>query len=125
MVTEQAVQRDVEWLRQRMSFRDEPEVSRYLRLHPEVVAVLTEALDRLPSFFASDTPMVLDPSVDPEEEDDVTTLIALFQTPLDPVQAMPLLDRFNQSWWLEASRGVDGGFTFGLEYVRTDEAMSL
>lgn len=117
MVTQQAVQRDVDWLQQRVSFRDEPDVSRYLRQHPDVVAVLTEALDLVPSFFAPDTPMVLDASVDPEEEDGETTLIALFQTPLDPAQAMPLLDRFNHCWWLEASRGVDGSFTFGLEYV--------
>ncbi len=117
MVTEQAIERDVAGLRQRVSFRDEPEVSRYPRQHPEVVAVLTEALDKLPSFYAPGTPMVLDAAVDPEEEDGATTLIALFQTPLDPKQAMPLLDRFNHSWWLEASRRLDGGFTFDLESV--------
>ena len=120
MVTEtttQAVQRDIEWLRQRVDFRDEPEVSHYLKQHPEVVTVLAQALDRLPSFFAPDTPMVLDASVNPEDEDGVMTVVALFQTPLDPAQAMPLLDRFNHNWWLAASIGVDDCFTFGLEYV--------
>lgn len=117
MVTEKAVRRDVKWLRQRMSFRDEREVAHYLRQHPEIVAVLAEALDRLPVFFAPGTPMVLDVSADPEEADDPQTLIAFIQTPLQPAQAMPMLDRFNDAWWREASQGVDDGFTFGLEYV--------
>ncbi len=117
MVTGNVVLRDLEWLEQRMTFLDEREVRRYLTEHPEVVPVLAEGLDRLPSFFAADTSMVLRVSSDPEEEDDPATLIAYIQTPLEPEHAMPLLDRFNDAWWRAASEGIDPGFTFGLEYV--------
>lgn len=120
MVTEveqEAVQGNVARLERRMRFRNEPEVSIYLKQHPDLVTVLLEALDELPAHFGPDTPMVLEVLTDPEEEDEIRTLSAIIQTTFEPERAIALEDRFIDAWWREASFRTGDRLTFGIEYV--------
>lgn len=117
MVTTTAAVADIERLEQRTSVRDRDEVVPFLTQNPAVVALLLEALDRIPSFFAPDTPLVLDMVHDHEDENDPGDLLAIIRTTLEPNHAMPLFDRFADEWWREASARVTNRFAFSLEYV--------
>ncbi|MGH2534211.1 MAG: hypothetical protein ACRDJW_18235 [Thermomicrobiales bacterium] len=97
-------------------FRDEGAVRAYLDEHPEVIPALVEASRLLPHSFGMNAAIVLDVLTDPEEPD-ATNLFALIRTSLEPNEALPLLDDFNERWWRPVSATFDADVHFGLDYV--------
>lgn len=98
------------------------EVVRSLRRWPQVIPVLLEAARGIPRYFTPPTvgprpALVLEVVFDPEDEDDPGELFALIETRLKPEIALPLLDRFDDEWWLPISRDVGGLLNFAIEYV--------
>ncbi len=115
--TQETVRDNLARLERRTCFRDDMEVSLYLREQSDLVPVLLEALDELAVHFGPDTPIVLEVLTDPEEEDETKTLSAIIRTTLEPKQVIALQRRFNHAWWREASFRTGDRLSFGVEYV--------
>ena len=58
------------------------------------------------------------PEGTPDPDDDATGLFVLsLRTLLPPQEAMPRLDAFDETWWLDASRAVNGRIVVAIEFL--------
>jgi hypothetical protein len=95
------------------SIRRRIEVSAFLEAHPCLVPLLLEAYDEIAQHFGP-SPVFLEVVTDPEATDD-RQLVAFIRTDLEPTEALARLDRFDKSWWLEASPRSRGKLCIHLE----------
>jgi len=102
------------WVKQLYAFRRPEEVFWFLQAHPFLVPLLFEAYAQIAKHFGPYPPMFLEVIADPEAIDD-RQLVAFIQTDLDPAEALASLDRFDKSWWLEASHRSRGKLCIHLE----------
>lgn len=98
------------------TYRDEDAVRTFLVEHPRIVPILAEARRLIPHYFGMNLNVVLDVMTDPEESE-ARSLFALIQTSLEPDEALPLLDAFNDRWWRTTSATFAADVHFGLDYV--------
>ncbi|MGH2535269.1 MAG: hypothetical protein ACRDJW_23655 [Thermomicrobiales bacterium] len=95
-------------LRQRVRFRDDAEVTRFLGPHPRLAALLFEAADRVGHFFPADANLALEVFEDPDDPDGPLMLYAVIESGLHPREARERLYRFRDAWWREASSDFIG-----------------
>lgn len=94
----------------------EPElIRRFLRKHAFLVGLLKQARVKLQRYFGAAAPLVLRLAQYPEEN--ASELLLLIQTSLSASEALPLLDRFDEEWWLETLPKAQCKLTIKLEYI--------
>ena len=81
------------------------EVDAYVAEHPIVATVLAEAPDHIAASFEEKLRLILSSEVDPDEPD-YPYLTVDIMTKRDADEAYDRLERFDQSWWLDASMHV-------------------
>ena len=100
---------DTKVLAQMYSIEKHSEVRDFLRSHQHLATTLTEAHQPITEVFGEDVRVRLEIHRDPEEGWE--ELFAIVETCLPPSDALDLLDRFDEEWWLR----VDTQATRGLE----------
>lgn len=101
----------------RYAYRRPPEVAQYLRRHPHLVPLLSEAAAIIPRYFGVGVPLVLEVFTDPEDDDPRPELFAVVQTSLDPKAALDRLDRLGADWWFAKSPTAPGVLVIDVEFV--------
>lgn len=109
-----AIEPALQSLEQIYTFRRPEEVSQFLDTHPFLVPLLVEAHSKIAQYFGPSPDVVLEVVTDPEAID-YRQLVAFIRTDLDPMEALASLDRFDKSWWLEASHRSRGKLCVHLE----------
>lgn len=103
-------------LEEMYSFRDAPEVQRFLCTHPHLIDVLLEAQPYLEKYFGSDPEVVLE-VVNDRETSSWQQLFAYIRTSLSPDEAMAQLDKLDEAWFLDQTDRVDDLFNFSLDVI--------
>ena len=96
-------------------FRDEAAVTSFLEKHSLLTPLLLQAHGKIEEFFGSCT-VVLESSVDPDDGN-YEELWALIQTNLRAADAVRLLTKFDEEWWLDASVSSQELMNFNLEFI--------
>ena len=86
----------------RLKIVDAPGVNRFLREHPELAPLVAEAADRLGRLIA-DAWMRLELLVDPDYGDTEQLFLGVC-TSLPENEALEVLRRFDQAWWVHNAR---------------------
>jgi len=86
-------------LRAGYAFRRPDEIADFLETHPFLVPLLLEARPVIARHFGAETPVVLEVSYDPEDND-LTQLVGFIETDLEPEAALARESRFWDDWWL-------------------------
>lgn len=81
------------------ALRRPEEIAGFLETYPFLVALLLEARPVIARHFGAETPVVLEVSYDPED-DDLTELVAWVQTKRPWAEARAQEKRFGDEWWL-------------------------
>ena len=89
------------------------EVRRFLRKHPQVLAVLLEAYPHLQKHFGASPDVLLEVVADAEAEQS-EMLFAYVLTALPAKQALERLDQFDEDWFLDQLDRVGDLFCFNL-----------
>ena len=98
---------------------DDTQVSAYLDEHPELVAVLNEAVGELSKDFPEER-FRLDVENDMEDEEGTPYLVCTILTHRSPDQGEEALNRFNRRWWrkVQAKEAeMRNELMFGVGYV--------
>jgi|SRR5687768_7861857 transcriptional regulator with XRE-family HTH domain len=90
----------------RIAVRDEPEVRRLLRAHPDLAPLIQEAADQLVQFIP-DARLTLEVVADPEYGDDEKLFLGA-TTSVQGLEALAALRRFDQEWWHQNARRARG-----------------
>lgn len=97
-------------------FRGVALVKSFLEKNVFLAPLLLEVNSKLRQYFGMSSTIALELSVDPENGRH-QELWARVQTELEPAEAMPLLTRFDDEWWLAASAYSKNLFNIKLEYL--------
>lgn len=97
-------------------FRDEARVRSFLEKNAFLAPLLLQANRKIRDYFNASPIIALEVSVDPENGN-YQELWARVQTHLSPTDALPVLTRFDEEWWLQASAASKNLLNIKLEYV--------
>ena len=97
-------------------FRDEAKVRVFLEKNAFLAPLLLQANSKIRDYFTASLPIALDVSIDPENGE-YKELWARILTSLPPADALTLLTRFDEEWWLQASVASRNLLNIKLEYV--------
>lgn len=97
-------------------FRDEAKVRLFLEKNAFLAPLLLQANSKIRDYFGASLPIALDVSVDPENGE-YQELWGRIQTHLAPADALPVLTRFDDEWWLRASVASRNLLNIKVEYV--------
>jgi hypothetical protein len=104
----------IEEIERSFALRNEPGVAAFLGEHSFLLPLLLESHDRINEQFPNARP-VLEVVADPEGAHDFQ--LALFiHTKLAPEEAMATLERFDETWWLDAMDRARGKLCVTLEF---------
>lgn len=107
---------EIRSLKQLYTFRRHIEVSRFLERCPFLIPLLLEAYGKIESYFGPYPRVFLKVVTDPETNGD-RQLVVFIGTNLPPVEALNRLERFDEGWWLEASRETRGNLCIHVEFL--------
>lgn len=97
-------------------FRDIAQVKQFLEKHVFLTPLLLEASTKIKEYFRPSANLALEVPVDPEDGKYQELWIRI-QTDVAPADALPLLTKFDDEWWLEASANSKNLLNIKLEYV--------
>ncbi|MBP6821403.1 MAG: hypothetical protein KA368_07655 [Acidobacteria bacterium] len=95
--------------------RNQSQVDDFLATRIFLIQIIREACEQIEKCFGPDPSLVLETSIDPE--DGSPSLLLLIQTSKRAVEALPMLDRFDEDWWFDNADRARGLLTIKLEYV--------
>jgi len=90
------------------------EVDRFIADHPKIVSVLRRASVEIVSRFGPNVELLLEHTVDPDDEPPCEYLSIDILTGLDHDDAYARRVRFDDEWWFDAIREVAGLLTVDL-----------
>jgi len=96
--------------------RRRAEVIGFIKAYPFLAPLLLEAYGKIAEYFGPRTDVVLEVVSDPEAANH-RELFILVRTGLTPSEALTLLERFDQEWWLDASEKARCMLNVDVEYV--------
>jgi hypothetical protein len=94
-------------------------VAAFLGEHPFLLPLPRESYDRINEHFPMARP-VLEVVTDPEGADDFQ-LTVFIRTRLAPEEAMANLERFDDTWWLDAMDRAQGNLCITLEGLESPQ----
>ena len=96
------------------TFGERAEVLWFLDKYPVLVPLLLEACGKIGNYF-SYPQLSLEVLTDPETDGD-RQLVMFIGTNLAPDEALPMLEQFDENWWLDASREAQGNLCIHVEF---------
>ena len=96
-------------------FRDEKAVASFLEKHSFLTPLLLQAHEKIEEYFGPSN-VALEVSIDPDDAS-YEELWALIQTNLRAAEAVGLLTKFDEEWWLDASVSSQELMNFNLEFI--------
>ena len=91
-------------------------VAEFLRRHPFLPDLLSEARQQISAIFGTETPVELSLFDDPEWQGN-PELCAQILTRLSAEEGLALQDRFDQSWWIDNLDRAQGKFVIMVGFV--------
>jgi hypothetical protein len=88
-----------------------------LRDAPDLHAFLDETCAEIRKVFGSAGDLAISSFEDPEAPERNPTLFVLVRTTLDTKTAGDLLDRFDETWWLDNAMRAEGKIEVSLEFA--------
>jgi hypothetical protein len=107
-------QSEVQKLERLYTFGERAEVLWFLEEYPVLVPLLLEAYDKIGNYF-SYPQLSLEVLTDPETNGD-RQLVVFIGTNLAPDEALPMLEQFDENWWLDASHKAQGNLCIHVEF---------
>jgi hypothetical protein len=98
------------------ALREEARVRSFLEKNAFLAPLLLRANRKIRDYFDASSIIVLEVSVDPENAK-FQELWARIQTHLSPADALQILTRFDEEWWVQASAASKNLLNIKLEYV--------
>ena len=96
--------------------RGTAEIDHYLGSDGALLRVVLSAMTRLRRHFPERAAFRCEVTADPEGDAPGVFVLSL-RTSLSPQDAMPRLDAFDETWWLDASRASNGRIVVAIEYL--------
>ena len=93
---------------------DDAEVLQFLKRHPSVAVILSDAVDPIETIFGTGTVTVLSVIGDPEAE---PTMSAHIKVNVSIDQAKALRQTFYSSWWMPTATKLHPPLTFNVEVI--------
>lgn len=90
-------------------------VIKFLREHLYLVNLILTARSKIADYFGQSTPLALSLAQYPDEG--AEELYLFIQTKLSAKEALPLLELFEENWWLDTLSRARCKMTIKLEYV--------
>ena len=90
----------LEVLQRLYTLKNAKEVAHFLVDCPFLVPLLEEVPKKLQAYFPN-SPITLDVSQDPDEDEGVSYLVASILTKVSPKEAFEAMKRFDYDWWLD------------------------
>ena len=87
----------------------------FLREHSFLSKLLLEAYQTIKKYFGQGVELALEVYADPEDGN--RELLLLIRTDKPAAEALPILDRFDEEWWIDNFDRAEGLLTIKLEYV--------
>ncbi|MBC7233979.1 MAG: hypothetical protein H5T68_12145 [Chloroflexi bacterium] len=103
-------------IEQRYILRRRAEVIGFIKAYLFLAPLLLEAYGKIAEYFGPRTDVVLEVVSDPEAAN-YRELFILVRTSLTPSEALTLLERFDQEWWLDASEKARCMLNIDVEYI--------
>lgn len=98
------------------AFRQPDRVRHFLKNHPVLVDLLPEAFEKARQIFGIETPIELEVISDPEGIGP-ETLFAYIVTSLPTDDALSLMDRLDDQWYLSQPLEILEVFNFNLHFI--------
>ena len=95
------------------SLRNAQTIGRFLQQHPHLIDFLLESYPYIEKYFGTQTKVFLDIFLDPELAEE--QLLASIETSLSVDEALTLLNKLDDEWFLPRLDSVDNLFNFHLE----------
>jgi len=92
-------------------------VRAFVTAHPEVLTVLDDIADAIPTFFPAGTTASLAVELDPDERarPEEGVLFVNLRVTAPYREALALLHRFDETWWLRYSPSISGMLVVDIE----------
>ncbi len=97
-------------------FSDDGEVKRFLLRNQFLIEVLKEIPTQICNYFGNNQAISLRVSYDPDSFGSSDLWVDILTT-LSAQEAIPLLDEFDEQWWLENMNRVSGELNITLKFV--------
>ncbi len=97
-------------------FHDRDEVIAYLEANGDLIDLLLDGAEKIPTFVVPSEPIFLEVLIDPEDEAEERELFAVVPTADEPEAVLPRLHRLRREWLIDAARHAVGRFNVGVEY---------
>jgi hypothetical protein len=112
---EEQIKNQIMKLNDTFEFDSKSEVSDFLLKNPKLIDVINSARQQIRIFFPEEK-LKLKVEFDPEIASDSGTMFLLIVTKKEPVEAIKLLDKLNETWWLERKLETNGKLIIEEEY---------
>ncbi|HZS45377.1 MAG TPA: hypothetical protein VFC63_09770 [Blastocatellia bacterium] len=110
------LQSEIDLVRQYYEFKDPDSGITYLRDHRNLLPVLLAGRKKVDEVFGNGTRLILD-LVHFYDCPGSSQLFVRIATPLSTEASYPLLTRFDEEWWLNASDQTNNELNFTLEFI--------
>ena len=100
-------------IKQIYTLRNAQSVEQFLKQHPHLIDFLLESYPYIEKYFGKQTKVFLDIFLDPELAEE--QLLASIETSLSVDEALTLLNKLDDEWFLPQLDSVDNLFNFHLE----------
>lgn len=107
---------ELEALKQSYKFCEENFVSSFLRKNRFLIPLLREIPEKLYGYFGKNQKLALKVSFD-SDSPQLSELWILILTELSATEAFPILEKFDEEWWLENLDRTDCKLNISLEYI--------
>jgi hypothetical protein len=107
---------ELEALKQSYKFCEENFVSSFLRKNRFLIPLLREIPEKLYDYFGKNQKLALKVSFE-SDSPQLSELWILILTELPTTEAFPILEKFDEEWWLENLDRTDCKLNISLEYI--------
>lgn len=104
-------------IERKFEFREKNTVLSFLRQNDFLIPLILESAERIRSYFEKDARLIME-LVEDSESDGFEELFLIVKTSHAPAEASRLLERFDEEWWLQASRRAQ--CKLNIDYELTD-----
>ncbi len=96
------------------SVSSDSNLAEFLGEHPDLVGLLHEARQKIREYFGSDAKFQLDLTADPDDRSSRELFVRIISN-LRTKEALRILDRLDEEWWLDASGASHGNMNITVE----------
>ena len=89
-------------------------LAEFLGEHPDLFGLLHEARGKIREYFGSDAKVQLDLTADPDDRSSHELFVRIISK-LRTKEALHILDRLDEEWWLDASLASHGNMNITVE----------